>query len=244
MSAPPALSRRKFRRRAEARPDEVLDAALDLFIRFGFAATRVEDIARRAGLSKGAVYLYYPSKQAIMQALIERAVVPIAARAEELGRNEGDDPRRTLAAIVRMLGGGVADPRIAAIPKIIIGEAGNFPELAESYRRKVIERGLGALTAVLRRGVETGHFRALDPELAVRNVVGPLLAHLLLAQVFGLRPAGDPATAGDGGAEDDEGAAMSRFLDSHLDILLNGLLATAPDGSDDRPDDASGGRPR
>ena len=67
----------KFRRRAEARPDEVLDAALDLFIENGFAATRVDDIAKRAGLSKGAVYLYFPSKEAIIEALVRRALVPV-----------------------------------------------------------------------------------------------------------------------------------------------------------------------
>src|SRR3954454_14647606 len=71
----------KFRRRAEARPDEVLDAALDLFIEKGFAAARVEDIAKRAGLSKGAVYLYFPSKEAIMEGLVQRAVVPITETA-------------------------------------------------------------------------------------------------------------------------------------------------------------------
>src|SRR5687767_9635670 len=81
----------KFRRRAEARPDEVLDAALDLFIEKGFAVTRVEDIARRAGLSKGAVYLYFDSKEKILEGLVRRAIIPIAEHALSFARGyEGD----------------------------------------------------------------------------------------------------------------------------------------------------------
>ena len=83
----------KFRRRAEARPDEVLDAALELFMEKGFAATRVDDIAKRAGLSKGAVYLYFPSKEAVLEALVRRAIVPIADTALEALRNYEGDPR-------------------------------------------------------------------------------------------------------------------------------------------------------
>src|SRR3569623_2169888 len=87
----------KFRRRAEARPDEVLDAALTLFIERGFAATRVEDIASQAGLSKGAVYLYFPSKEAILEGLVKRAVLPVANSALGVIQNYVGDPRPVIA---------------------------------------------------------------------------------------------------------------------------------------------------
>ena len=90
----------KFRRRAEARPDEVLDAALALFIEKGFAATRVEDIAIRAGLSKGAVYLYFPSKEAILEGLVKRAIVPVANNALGMLENYAGDPRPVISAVV------------------------------------------------------------------------------------------------------------------------------------------------
>ena len=93
----------KFRRRAEARPDEVLDAALDLFIEKGFAATRVEDIAKRAGLSKGAVYLYFPSKEKILEGIVHRAVVPIAEHALSFVKNYEGDPRLAITAVMKML---------------------------------------------------------------------------------------------------------------------------------------------
>ena len=98
----------KFRRRADARPDEVLDAALDLFIAKGFAATRVEDIAAKAGLSKGAVYLYFPSKEAVLEGIVRRAIVPIATSALSYLENYAGDPRIPITLAMKSLA-----PRLA-----------------------------------------------------------------------------------------------------------------------------------
>src|SRR3569623_3607061 len=112
----------KFRRRAEARPDEVLDAALALFIDKGFAATRVEYIATRAGLSKGAVYLYFPSKESILEGLVKRAVVPIADNALGMFENYAGDPRPIISAALKMVAGRLPDPKFAAIQRLLIRE--------------------------------------------------------------------------------------------------------------------------
>ena len=199
----------KWRRRAEARPDEVLDAALDLFIAHGFAATRVEDIAARAGLSKGAVYLYFDSKEAILEALVRRSIVPVAKNAAAMARNAPGDPRDVIRMLVTLVAGRISDPRISAIPRLIIAESGNFPRLAKMYREEVLDHALTALETLIRTGVERGVFRPVDPRLAVRNVVGPMLAHSLLAGVFGIT--------------DGDGTDPRRFVENHLDILLNGL---------------------
>lgn len=201
----------KFRRRAGARPDEVLDAALDLFIERGFAATRVEDIARRAGLSKGAVYLYFPSKEAIMEGLVRRAVVPIAETAGvALARFEGS-PQDAFMMLFLLLTQKLADPRVLAVPKLVVREVAAFPELAGMYRREVIERALPILAGVVRRGVASGSFRPVDPELAVRSILGPIALHLFLAEIFGLTPAG--------------GLRLPELVHAHIDILFNGLLS-------------------
>ncbi len=124
----------KFRRRAEARPDEVLEASLDLFIERGFSATRVEDIARRAGLSKGAVYLYFPSKEAILEALVRRAIVPITdMAAAALDRFEGT-PREALQLLFGLMADQLADPRVIAIPKLIMREGPGPPTSADTPR--------------------------------------------------------------------------------------------------------------
>jgi AcrR family transcriptional regulator len=201
----------KFRRRAEARPDEVLDAALDLFMEQGFATTRVEDIARRAGLSKGTVYLYFPSKQAVLEALVRRAVTPIADMA--LGNLEAyeGDPRLVISATLRMLVVKLGDPRLIAIPKLIMREVVNFPELAEMYRREVLDRIIPVVTGRIEWGIAHGYFRPVDPELTIRSIIGPILLHLLMAEVFGLTPR--------------DGLALDRFIENHLTILFDGLSA-------------------
>jgi AcrR family transcriptional regulator len=200
----------KFRRRASARPDEVLDAALDLFIEKGFAATRVDDVARRAGISKGAVYLYFPSKVAILEGLVRRAVVPITETADKaLGQFTGS-PREALLMLFELISQRLRDPRVLAIPKLVVREVGGFPELAVMYRREVIERGMPILIGLVRRGIESGAFRPVDPEMAVRSILGPVAMHLLLADVFGLMPA--------------DGLAFERLMATHADILFFGLM--------------------
>ena len=206
----PARRTPKFRRRAEARPDEVLEAALDLFIEKGFAATRVEDIAKRAGLSKGAVYLYFPSKEAIMEALVKRAVVPITETAGAALADFRGSPREAFLMLFALMSQRLAEPRVLAVPKLIIREVGAFPDLAAMYRREVIERGLPLLAGVVRRGVESGVFRPVDPELAVRSIIGPIAMHLILAEIFGVMPKG--------------GLNLTGLIETHIDILYNGLV--------------------
>ena len=134
----------KFRRRAEARPDEILDAALALFSEGGFDATRMDDVARRAGLSKGAVYLYFPSKTALLEGLVRRAIVPVAEQ--------------------------FSDPAIAAVPKIVLREAITAPQIVRMYREEVLDRAIPVLTTVIATGVKDGHIRP-EGELGIDRLV-------------------------------------------------------------------------
>ena len=201
----------KFRRRAEARPDEVLDAALALFIENGFAATRVEDIATRAGLSKGAVYLYFPSKESILEGLVRRAISPIADNALGMLRNYAGDPRLVISTALKMIAGRLKDPELVAIPRLLIREIVNFPEFAEMYRREVLDRVIPALIGLIENGIREGYFRKVDAELTLRSVIGPVIAHMLISELFGIRPR--------------DGLAIDRLIDNHLSILFDGLSA-------------------
>jgi AcrR family transcriptional regulator len=200
----------KFRRRAEARPDEVLDAALALFAAQGFARTSVEAVARAAGLSKAAVYLYFPSKRALLAGLIRRAVAPVAELA--LAPVQGD-PRPVLAALLRGAAARLAQPGVLAIPTLVLREAAVAPEIAQLYRDEVLDRVLPALRQILIQGMDEGHLRPLDPDLTLRSLIGPLLVHVILAQVFGIQPPG--------------GLGLEALVENHLTILLAGL---SPDG--------------
>ena len=199
----------KFRRRAEARPDEVLDAALDLFIERGFSNTRVEDIAARAGLSKGAVYLYFPSKEAVLEGIVRRAIVPIAANAVHLVENYAGDPRTIITLVMKTVAGRLAEPRTIAIPKLMMREMINFPDFAAMYRTEVLDKVMPLITGLLRTGIAEGYLRPVDPELTIRSIIGPIMLHILLDEVFGVRPA--------------DGLALDRLIENHLTILFDGL---------------------
>jgi len=208
----------KFRRRAEDRPDEVLDAALALFVEKGYAATSVAQIARAAGISKGAVYLYFPSKQAILEGLVRRAVSPVARRALAEVDHLPGDLRNVLRAILGIVANSLGDPKVFAIPKIVMREAVVAPEIAEMYRRAVFDNVLPTAERALAAGIAMGQLRPVDPELTLRTVMGPVIMHVILAEVFGITPA--------------DGLAIDRLIDNHLDILLNGLFAK-PEGAPD-----------
>jgi hypothetical protein len=140
---------------------------------------------------------------------VRRAVLPIAdAALGNLKAYEGD-PRIVISATLRMLVGRLGDPRLIAIPKLIMREVVNFPELAEMYRREVLERIIPIVTGRIEWGIEHGYFRPVDPELTIRSIVGPILLHLLMAEVFGLMPA--------------DGLALDRLVENHLTILFDGL---------------------
>lgn len=208
-------SQPKFRRRADARPDEILDAALALFIQKGFAQTRVDEIARAAGLSKGAVYLYFPSKEALLEGLVERAVLPVASDAAAQLAARDEHPRVTLARVMKAVARALEQDKTLAVPLLVIREAAALPRIAEIYRDHILLRLIPALTALIADGVKRGILRPTEPELAVRTVIGPMILHIMLAKVFGLAPKG--------------GLDLDRMIDNHLEIIFRGL-DTGPEG--------------
>lgn len=197
----------KWTRRASARPDEILDAALDVFIEAGFDAARMDDIAARAGISKAGVYLYFASKEALLRALISREIAPHATGLAMLAEAGGEDPVGTIRMLVAFASERLADPRLIAIPRLMISISNRFPDLARHYRIDVVERAKRALEALIARGIAKGVFRPVDPEAALRAVVGPLMFAALWRHVLG----------GDSAASPDEIAA------AHIDLLVNGL---------------------
>lgn len=200
----------KWRRRSDERPDEILDAALDEFNERGFDGTRVEDIARRAGISKAGVYLYFLSKEEILRELIEREIAPIARKMHELADAGTDDPLGTLRALVAAFATVMANPRLFAVPRVVISVSARFPEIGAYYRENVVEHGVGAIAALHRAGVRKGVFRDLDSEAVARAIAGPMMLHAMWMHVLG----GDPGKA-----------SPAERAQAHVDLLLKGLLA-------------------
>lgn len=203
-----AETRAPRRRRKDARPSELTAAALELFVEKGFATTRLEDVAARAGVSKGTLYLYFDSKDALFKAVIEEGIVPTLVAAEQqLAEHSGSAVellRKLLFGWWQQIGG----TRLAGVPKLIISESRNFPDVAQYYHDKVILRGRALLRTVLQRGIASGEFRALDVETAIDVIIAPLL--MLVIWRFSLCFCG---------RETDPEA----YLETHFDLLVHGL---------------------
>ncbi|HEY0301929.1 MAG TPA: TetR/AcrR family transcriptional regulator, partial [Rhizomicrobium sp.] len=165
----------RWTRRKQARPGEILDAALKVFAEKGFAAARMEDIAGRAGVTKGTIYLYFESKEAVFKALVREAVGStlgsVSADAAAFEGPARGKLRLVLTAMARML---IESDKVV-LPKIVIAESANFPWLPQFYRFEVIERGLGLLTSLIERGVARGEFRDLPAAHVARLCIAPVL---------------------------------------------------------------------
>jgi len=202
---------RRWRRRKQARPQEILAAALAVFGERGFAAARLEDVAERAGVSKGTVYLYFSGKEELFKALVREAIVPNLDRAlRRLAEHPGSSAE-LLRAVLGDIAGLIATQPIGVIPKLIVAEAGNFPELARFYRTEVVQRGLGLFASIIARGIARGEFRPVDPQHAAKLCVAPLL--LVVMWKHAIEPSG--------GAPLD----VMGYMATYLDVLLGGLLA-------------------
>jgi TetR/AcrR family transcriptional regulator len=165
----------KRERRKDARPGELLAAALDLFVEKGFAATRAEEVAQRAGVSKGTLFLYFASKEELFKAVVRENISKHypqwLSELENYTGNTQDMLRMCLASWWAQIGA----TKASGISKLMMSEGANFPDLAAFYRQEVVEPGQALIARILARGVARGEFRAVDPRLGVYNIMAPML---------------------------------------------------------------------
>ena len=222
-SLPPTASvGTKRERRKEARPGELLEAALDLFVEKGFAATRVDEVAARAGVSKGTLFLYFPSKEELFKAVVRQN---IAGRFEEW-RDELDSFVGTTSDLLRycyqVWWERIGATKASGITKLMFSEAQNFPEITEFYQQEVIGPGHDLLRRILQRGMDRGEFRPMELEYAVYSLIAPMI--FLLMWKHSMAPC-CPAS---------QRIEPVAFIDSQVSLLLNGMLAT-PDNTHKSP---------
>jgi AcrR family transcriptional regulator len=198
-------------RRKDERAPEILGAALACFSEKGFAATRMEDIARRAGISKGTIYLYFESKEAVFKALAQRVVGSRMGEIAVLLQDFQGPTPDLLRLVLGKVGSIVSSGDVAVLPRMVLAEAGNFPELAEHWRREVVDRGLALWEAIIRRGQARGEFRDIEPAHAARLCIAPMIIVALWRSIFGRFDETPYDTQG--------------LIDAHIDVLLRGLSA-------------------
>lgn len=201
-------------RRKEARPAELTAAALELFVEKGFAGTRLDDVATRAGVSKGTLYLYFDGKEALFKAVIREGILPILDEGADMVDNFTGSSADLLRGLIIEWWKRIGSTSLGGVPKLMISEAGNFPELAAYYHDTVIVRGRELMRRVLLRGIASGEFREVDVEPAIDVIFAPVIMMLIWRYSLGACGCGshDPAT----------------YLSTHLDLALNGLAGDAP----------------
>ena len=213
VTRPPEALPLPRQRRKEARPHELLEAALALFVEKGFAATRAEEVAARAGVSKGTLYLYYPSKEELLKAVIAHYLSSrIAATSEEVRQIQGPMAPVLREMLVAWWQQTYAGPGSGTF-KLIISEVRNFPEIGEFYLREVVEPGHALVRTILQRGIASGEFRAVDVESAVHSLLLPMI--MLCTHKHAL------------GACTQHTIDANTFIAAHVELVLRGLLPSA-----------------
>lgn len=168
---------RRFRRRPEARPEELLDAALALFGEQGYRATTLEEVARRAGVSKGTVYLYFASKDDLFRAMVEKNVIALLELAEARVREHTGTARALLEAFIRGMWTALSQPEMVCLTRLVQSELPQFPEIQRYYWDHVIQRHRRLLRAIVERGIASGEFRP-EALAIVPTMVPSLIVHL------------------------------------------------------------------
>jgi AcrR family transcriptional regulator len=205
----------RWERRKDARPQELLAAALEQFVERGYAATRLEDVAKRAGVSKGTLYLYFTNKEELFKAVVRENIVQAIGEAEQDAAVFEGHSGELLRTILMAWWDEICTTHLAGITKLMLSEGHNFPELAKFYNEEVVKRGSDLITSVLVRGIGRGEFRPVDPAVMTPVLIAPVMMLMMWTNSFMPAcemPAIDPRA----------------FMDAFIGTTLGGLEAVAP----------------
>ena len=199
----------RWRRRKEARPSEILDAALKLFTEHGYNATTLDQVAKAAGISKGTLYLYYGSKEELFRCMVRELLVPQVERFEQQASGFDGSAAELLRAMAHGWWNEVGDTPLAGMPKLMVSEASNFPELARFYVEQIIERGRKLVAGILQQGIDRGEFKPCDTDMAARLLLAPLVFAAIWKNSL---------------APHDAPYSVKDYINLQIDLTLNGLI--------------------
>lgn len=191
-----------------AREAAILSAALRIFAERGYGGARIEDIAEAAGIGKGTLYVYFPSKQALLEGVVRAAADPGLAAIESIAVQAEGEPAAVIRVILERAKRALRNDLAPVFAKVLVAESGRAPEISAIYRKEVMAPLIALIAEVIARGVESGVFRPIDPALAARLLLAPAISTAVTLEVFGADAAGfDP----------------DALLDTHADLFLAGL---------------------
>ena len=199
----------KFRRRPEARPAEILAAALEVFAERGFQGARLEEVARRAGVSKGALYLYFETKADLFRAVVTDAVSPNIERVKAVASADLPLEQAARLALPMLARQVVSDRRISGVVKLVIAESRNHPELASIWRETVVEPGMALISRLIAAAQARGEVRPGDPRLFAFGLMGPMVLSMVWRETF------EPVGA--------EPIDAVKLAEQHVETVLRGM---------------------
>lgn len=204
-----AESSPRWQRRKEARPEEILRAAMEIFVERGYAAARLEEVGARAGVSKGTLYLYFNSKEDLFLSSVRDSIVPHIQSGEQLIAEFQGRPIDLLREVYDGWALVVTDPLMGGLCKLMVAEAANFPDVAHFYMEEVVKRTRAMFASVIHRCMEAGELRHAPIDLVVREMTAPILFAVIWRHSLANL--------------DDTPLDFQIYLDFHFNILLQGL---------------------
>ena len=197
-----------YQRRKEDRPQEITEAAFTAFAEKGYAGTRIEEVARRAGVSKGLMYLYFKTKEELFKAVVRSVVVPQVDLLERELDSAAPSAEAYLRGPVLAFMKGVPGSRISVVIRLLIAEAPKHPDLVEFYWQNVASRGLAALRKLLDRGVATGEFKQTAINDLPQLLIAPVITSVIWKIVFA-----------------EKSLDTDALIETHMDMVLEHIKA-------------------
>ncbi|MES5099942.1 TetR/AcrR family transcriptional regulator [Agrobacterium sp. BA1120] len=191
------------------RPTQILEAAFEEFVEHGFTAARVEDIAERVGVTKGTVYVYFPTKEELFAAMIRHIAAPIDDLAKESQHLQGNGAERLKELLLLLYEGLLKDRRLRQILRFVISEGTRFPQVIDTHRDELIEPLLIRIQTILDEGIEAGEF-ITGPRATARIIFAPVVAMAVETLIHGDRRELD----------------IPSFMEAHLDLVMGSLLVS------------------
>ena len=181
-AAPPKAAANRAERTAERRA-AIVEAALEEFIARGFAATRLDDVARRAGVAKGTIYLHFKDKESMFEELVRTVIVPMVGRLHAAPQ-PGGTVREAVEGFARTFVQEVANTRRGDIVRLIVAEGPRFPSIADFYYREVVSKGLAGMRALIELGIARGEIKQKGLAQFPQIVVAPALIAVIWQSLF------------------------------------------------------------
>jgi AcrR family transcriptional regulator len=180
-AAAPASNRAE---RAAERRGAIVEAAMDEFIARGFAATRLDDVAKRAGVAKGTIYLHFKDKESMFEELIRTAIVPLVMSLGATPPRPGATVRDMVEGFAKTFIEQVVTTRRGDIVRLIVAEGPRFPAVADFYYREVVSKGIARMRAMIELGINRGEIRNKELARFPQILVAPAMIAVIWQSLF------------------------------------------------------------